>query len=1434
MVFKQRFSSLVGAKLFASIALIFLSLGTTQAQHSVAREWSEVLLESIRNDFARPTVHARNLFHTSTVMYDAWAAYEPDADTYFLGDSLGNYFCPFAGVPITASNVKAAQEEAMSYAAYRLLKHRFQFSPGATASLQLMDALFLRLGYNPLNTSTQYTTGGPAELGNYLASQMIAFGLQDGSNEAFGYANAYYFQRNSNLAPEISGNPFVSNPNLWQPLSFSVFIDQSGNQFPGVAPPFLSPEWGNVVPFAMQDSQKTTFTRNARTYQVYEDPGAPAYLDSTMVPNTTDDYQWGHALVGVWSSHLDPADTTMWDISPKSIGNLQSYPNTIAGLRSFYNFKDGGDNSTGRNMNPRTGLPYAPQMVSRGDYARVLAEFWADGPDSETPPGHWFDILNYVMDHPLFERRWLGQGPLIDDLEWDVKAYFTMGGTVHDAAVAAWGLKGWYDYARPITALRYMSDRGQSTDPALPNYHPYGIPLEPGYIELVQVGDPLAGLFNRDVNKIKIRSWRGPDYIINPVTDSAGVDWILLENWWPYQRPTFVTPPFAGYVSGHSTFSRAAAEVMTMITGDEYFPGGMGEFVAKQDSFLVFEKGPSQRVTLQWATYRDASDQCSLSRIWGGIHPPVDDIPGRLIGMRLGPQSVNLAQKHFDPNGKVDVIAVTTNVDTVSRQHLGTATFNITVTFERDMDTTVFPQVSFPVEDPEANTLTANADSSYWLNAYTFVAAYDVANSSEMIDSIDVRVEAGLDKNGELQEAFDAPDVFNIETQEPVVQFLTTNDVSLSLADTGSVAFRLIIAFSEPMDVSSRPLISFPVENPLAKSLIINSANTFWVNEMYYQASYDLVDSSETLRDIDVRVTGASDLVGNSIGQTDYPDFFSIDTEKPEIISIVPNLVLVGDPNTGTGTFSIQVNFSENMDMTLLPQVTFPVEDPLAQSLTPNAASSAWVNSTTYEVVYDVADANETLDSIDVQVSLAFDAVGNPLETADAPDLFHIDTENPATSSVTPNIITITDTHIGAANFVLSFTFSEEMDSTQTPAVTFPMEDPLAFTLQLNPDSSGWISMTLYEAKYDVRNSSEMLDSIDVRLTGAFDLAQNETAIFDQIDLFHIETENPSVLAIVASPLQITDAGTGMAAFYLEATFSEAMDTNVAPDFKFPVEDPLAQSLSLNTDSSKWLSPTQYRAAYDVTDANEALDSIDVSVVLAEDLFQNSMDTFNMADVFHIDTENPVVMSIAPNVDTIKMEHAGTATFQLLFSFSEEMNAAVIPAVAFPVEDPLSKVLSLNTDSSMWVNGTTYAARYDVTDSIETLLDIDASLSVGQDIVLNEQVPFSEMDVFSIAIEDTLSVGLIADLEPLGIPMKVYPNPIQNGQTLVVEPGFSAPVFTWELFDAKGQSVLTSSTKLPQSEHEFQIQTADLAAGIYVLKVWGDHKQRVRRIVIQD
>jgi len=351
-------------------------------------------------------------------------------------------------------------------------------------------------------------------------------------------------------------------------------------------------------------------------------------------------------MVVTWSSHLDPADGVTWDISPAGQGNVTAP--TDGQYEGYYRYLDGGDIGTGYALNPVTGQPYAPQHVKRGDYARVLAEFWADGPSSETPPGHWFSILNKVIDDPNFHPRLVGVGADVDPLEYDVKAYLALGGAMHDTAVSVWSVKGWYDCSRPISAIRWMCQQGQSSDTLLPRYSASGIHLIPDHIELISAATTAAGQRHEHLagyeGEIAVRAWRGAGDLTDPANEVAGVGWTLGQLWWPYQRPAFVSPPFGGYTSGHSAYSRAAAHVLTKLTGSKYFPGGLGEFVALRNQHLVFEDGPSTDVRLQFASYFDAADQSALSRIWGGIHPPFDDIPSRGIGDRTGPQAFNAAR----------------------------------------------------------------------------------------------------------------------------------------------------------------------------------------------------------------------------------------------------------------------------------------------------------------------------------------------------------------------------------------------------------------------------------------------------------------------------------------------------------------------------------------------------------------------------------------------------------------------------------------------------------------------------------------------------------------------------------------------------------------------------------------------------------------------
>jgi hypothetical protein len=578
-------------KSLAAIVGLFVYWCSTpvMAAPSVARQWNEQLLHAISIDTARPTVHARNLFHLSTAMYDAWSAYDATAAQLIHHEKL------------SASDLEAARNEAISYAAYNLIKHRFVsgpagIGPGRNETQIDLDFQMSTLGYDPSVTST--IGNSPAALGNRVAQAVINQTFTDGANETGNYASPPGFASvNPPLTFELPGAP-MNDPNRWQPLHFlGNRIDQFGRPINESTQRNLTPFWGQVAAFAM-----TAADRSANG--VYHDQGLPPGL------NTPNEAKFkADALVMIrLSAQLDPTDGVMIDVSPVSRGNTPNAP-----------FTESYDHA-GYAVNPSTGLPYTPQMVRRGDFDRVISEFWADGPHSTAPPGHWNEIRNYVtdrMEQLNVPKQIGGAGPVVNDLEWDVKSMFALNGGLHDAAIAAWNHKGVYDSSRPISFVRYMGSLGQSSDPAGPSYHPDGLPLEAGLVEVVTA------------------------------QTTGGVDWILVENWMPYQLISFVTPPFPGYVSGHSTYSRTAAEILTQLTGSEYFPGGMGEFLVEQGSGLNFEYGPMQDMTLQWATYFDASDQASLSRLTGGIHPPADDFSGRRIGHVVGPAAWQLATLYF-------------------------------------------------------------------------------------------------------------------------------------------------------------------------------------------------------------------------------------------------------------------------------------------------------------------------------------------------------------------------------------------------------------------------------------------------------------------------------------------------------------------------------------------------------------------------------------------------------------------------------------------------------------------------------------------------------------------------------------------------------------------------------------------------------------------
>ena len=379
---------------------------------SIARRWNEQLLSAIRRSLPNPPVHARNLFHLSVAMWDAWAAYDPVASGYLFREKL------------TADDVDAARQEAISYAAYRVLKARFTTAVGSEETLHELRRLMRSLCYPTRQTSGEGTSA--AAVGNRIAAKILRRGLRDGSNEAGGYGNPAYVPANDPLVIADGGST-MADPNRWQPLQMEVAVSQNGIGTTNLQTA-VGTHWGLVDGFGVLDPDGDGVAIDPGSQPLLGDPATDAVLKEQVVEIIRD------------SSLLDPGWGTMIDVSPGARG-----ANDL-----------GTNNGTGHSVNPGTGQPYPPQVVNQADFMRAATQFWADGPASETPPGHWNVLANDVSDEleAAGALRIGGTGPVLGRLEWDVKLYLAINGSVHNAAIAAWGLKGKYDSSRPISLVR--------------------------------------------------------------------------------------------------------------------------------------------------------------------------------------------------------------------------------------------------------------------------------------------------------------------------------------------------------------------------------------------------------------------------------------------------------------------------------------------------------------------------------------------------------------------------------------------------------------------------------------------------------------------------------------------------------------------------------------------------------------------------------------------------------------------------------------------------------------------------------------------------------------------------------------------------------------------------------------------------------------------
>ncbi len=235
---------------------------------------------------------------------------------------------------------------------------------------------------------------------------------------------------------------------------------------------------------------------------------------------------------------------------------------------------------------------------------KAIVEFMRDGPKSTGQSGHWLTFAKAVSRRDK------------NDTDRDVKLFFSVGNVVFDAFISCWEAKRYYDSSRPWTLVRHYY-KGK-----------------------------------------KVRNWAGP---------GKGVIEKPAEEWLPYSPSTFITPPFPGYTSGHSTVSAAAARILALFTGSDRFgdiekrkagiltePGFECKLMMMRDGKLPpgHEKLTCD-VALALPTFTATAEMAAVSRLWGGYHIRTDNEVGLVQGRKVADYSWPKYKENFEGTAKV-------------------------------------------------------------------------------------------------------------------------------------------------------------------------------------------------------------------------------------------------------------------------------------------------------------------------------------------------------------------------------------------------------------------------------------------------------------------------------------------------------------------------------------------------------------------------------------------------------------------------------------------------------------------------------------------------------------------------------------------------------------------------------------------------------------
>ena len=635
-----------------------------------------------------------------------------------------------------------------------------------------------------------------------------------------------------------------------------------------------------------------------------------------------------------------------------------------------------------------------------------------------------------------------------------------------------------------------------------------------------------------------------------------------------------------------------------------------------------------------------------------------------------------------------------------------------------------------------------DASDIYDNNIFTSDSDFSIAG-----DHIDYLCVMATDNAGNTGYGF--VELLNTDNTKPTAMI---ERETATISDSDLVQ-EITVTYNETMSATPAPTITFSEGTWISN----NNENGFWDGTAkIWTETFTITDNEEEITGVDVTVDGAMDLAINIQQQGNLIETFNIDTKNPTVTSAV----VVPDP-AKAGDIAVTVVFSEIMNSTA-PILGFTG---ITGTMTTKNEGN-WSLETTWTETFTLSDADEEVEAATISVTGAEDVAGNVMVDNASAGNFKVDTIDPTVDGITLSTNLITDAAVGT--FTITVNYSEVMNQSLAPTVNFSPDVPSTLTF----DSGQWPDSDTYVATYNVTDAGVEVASVNISVSGATDVAGNTQVDGSLSNAFVIDTKNPLGIVIVDT-ITISDSDLIQK---VTVTYNETMSATPAPTITFSE----GTWISNNNENGFWDGTAKiWTETFTITDNEEEITGVDVTVDGAMDLAINIQQQGNLIETFNIDTKNPTVTSAVVVPDPAK---AGDIAVTVVFS--EIMNSTA-PILGFT---GITGTMTTKNEGN-WSLETTWTETFTLSDADEEVEAATISVTGAEDVAGNVMVDNASAGNFKVDTIDptvdgiTLSTNLITDAAVGTFTITVNYSEVMN-QSLAPTVNFSPDVPSTLTFDS--------------------------------------------------